>query len=821
VKLYRNVTLEMSLKPFKRADEAYCRSVLRRIFSQWSHLLIHAEQVSVLLWTADGSEILEYTGDLDSSLEWACYVGGANPIPGIARDDPEGLGLHSRSYLYTEHPPAFTLNWLRSLVSWIKQEGRSTTGLPVRVGETFDPGPEFAVSRFKYERHPEICMSRALWAGRFVTCYSRLAKDDRPYASFPDGVPDGTPFGTFLGRQSERFCSDIGFDYLWLSNGFGFGMDTWNAAGAIFDGRSFDPGGARDVYSSIFNFWNSFRAEFSLPVETRGTNMSTGMDLSSDAVPLRDIYAGKFGIEVPPNSPWAAIDGDFGLELSGWMSHIAVLPGTSFPFRLYTHDPWWMNSPWIDRYEGLPHDIYLPSAVSRLDSDGKVSTPDSLLLLTVDDSHGDLPERVPNEVVPELLRCRASAPDEPGPFLWVYPFDEYHHRLDRAADGDLQCVFFGDWFIRGAINRGAPINTVVSTAAFADLLRTDRSRLAGSVAIIPTAVEDPSFYDLLLSWMEEGGRVLLYGSATSLPPPILSLLGIQLSEPEEGEFEVLVQGPGDEFEHGALPSTIRHEPLVSDEGLRERFHPGVGEIKALVELRRGAERLPFAVSRGAIGPGGGTCVWIRGGNSFELPIKTSLPSRADPHRLADPSRYLRYVLDQFGYDIRFSSYGPEKMEPVLTCHRSAGAFFLSGYVPNTTTELRLRFPWGAPVLSSMDTRLRAGRSCYRFGRAFRSEIRIFVSGQDDGILSCAEIAPIMVGVNRRLLVRHLRDATIRFFFEEGAGERTTYYLSSYETQYDVAFPGIASKVREPRLDRSWGIDHHVLESLTGDLLISW
>jgi len=68
---YSNITLEMSLKPFKKNDKAYIRSVCQHAFKQWQSLLQHADTVSVMLWTSDGSEILDYSGDLTQELEWA------------------------------------------------------------------------------------------------------------------------------------------------------------------------------------------------------------------------------------------------------------------------------------------------------------------------------------------------------------------------------------------------------------------------------------------------------------------------------------------------------------------------------------------------------------------------------------------------------------------------------------------------------------------------------------------------------------------------------------------------------------------------------
>ena len=67
--MFYGVTLEMSLKPFKKTDEAYMRAVIANLFDQWRILIGEAKEVSVLLWTADGSEILDWHGDLDEEME--------------------------------------------------------------------------------------------------------------------------------------------------------------------------------------------------------------------------------------------------------------------------------------------------------------------------------------------------------------------------------------------------------------------------------------------------------------------------------------------------------------------------------------------------------------------------------------------------------------------------------------------------------------------------------------------------------------------------------------------------------------------------------
>ena len=63
--MFQNVQLEMSLKPFRQTDDAFIRKVCLDVFKQWRPLVKDAPTVSVMLWTADGSEILDYRCSLD------------------------------------------------------------------------------------------------------------------------------------------------------------------------------------------------------------------------------------------------------------------------------------------------------------------------------------------------------------------------------------------------------------------------------------------------------------------------------------------------------------------------------------------------------------------------------------------------------------------------------------------------------------------------------------------------------------------------------------------------------------------------------------
>ena len=104
--MFKRITLEMSLKPFKQKDDKYIKDVIAKILGQWTSLLCNATELSILLWCADGSEILDYSGDMDENMEWCRYIGGANRMRDNTKWDPEGIGLHSRAYYFMDDPNA-------------------------------------------------------------------------------------------------------------------------------------------------------------------------------------------------------------------------------------------------------------------------------------------------------------------------------------------------------------------------------------------------------------------------------------------------------------------------------------------------------------------------------------------------------------------------------------------------------------------------------------------------------------------------------------------------------------------------------------------
>ncbi len=809
----RKVNLEMSLKPFKDASDETADAVIATLFEQWRPLYKDASEISIMLWASDGSEILEYKGELDENFEWGKWIGVANPRwGGKESGDPEGLSIHKVPQLYMENPPEFSYRWLKRLIAKLKKQGGKLTGKPVKAIATFDPGPEFAISNFKFRDHTEICLANTLGKASFVCCYAKLKADSKPYAAYPKGIPEGLSFGKFLGKQSQKFLKDMGYDAIWLSNGFGFGLETWAYRGALFDGKAFSAERAPETRKKVLDFWGDFTEGCSFPVHTRGSNFPSGTDLSSDAVPIREIYR-TWKPQPPPNSPWAALNGDFGIELGGWMSHIAEVPDDkSYIFRFYTHDPWFMNSPWIDRYNRETHDIYLPLSISRINGEGKASRPDVVSLLTVDDSFGRMPDSVPDEVIPHIKTALSHAPDKPGPLVWVYPFDEIH---DMVAEGSrLDEIFFGDWFVCGAINQGLPLNTVASTDKLLKALESGSESFAESILFAPAAVVSRKCGKAIASFVERGGKAILYGPTSHACPEIKKLLNVKDAKPLAGQFKLSLDCQLDEVQEGAIPSETLHNPVVSGGGVSEVLDDEADKsVKAIARAAQGSETRVVALSRSRKEWKGGRVCWIRGSVSG-TPGGGHLLEQLDPARNFYPEALPRLMLSEFGWNIRFVKREWGARTPMTTVSRNGNAFYFSGYSPDSTASMKIRAPQGAPLFVGSEAVVENGASSCHQPKSWHRECRVFIEQEEKSFVSCAESCSVFPSVNRRLHIKGLKNATVRFFHEPGSEGKVQMLKDPHEPYLGGDFAAVR------KVDDSLGCRLEA-SGVSGSLMISW
>lgn len=738
------ICLEMSLKPFVYLDDEYIDSVCRCLFEQWKPLTDKASSVAVMLWTADGSEILEYDGDLDKTFNWCNLIGIGNPRK-EPENDLEFHNLHVRPVPYNEHMHDFSYRDLKRVISALKKVGRELTGFDIDVIETFDPGPEFAKSDFKFNRHTELAKGSIMGKNMWIHCAKTLKADNRKYASYPNGIPEGTPFGTFLGKQFAALGRDVGFDRIWLSNGFGFSLQSWNCCGEVFDGNCFDFEGAAEVKESISEFWRTFTAELGdMVIETRGSNLSAAMDISAHGCPMDDIY--KYNMIAPPNSPWAALNSRFGLELSGYLSRIAELPENGYLFRYYIHDPWWANSPWFDRYGKHPHDIYLPLSLARLDEKGKVTKPMGINLLSVDDSFGQLPEKCPAEVIPHLLNAMNDYPEYCGPVTWLYPFETYCDIGLRR--GEPHRIFMDDWFIESAIEYGFPISSVISDTNFS---KADAEVFTDTVIVTAVPDEDSLLEKCVMKALDSGIKVLLYGSMSKASKKLRMMLHIALAEPIEGEFTINEDLVFDKYEMNDLSKKLVHTALVSNGGLCEVAEDGAS-VKAYVVNEKGEKRIYSAYCD--------NLVWVRGSFPHNGDIKNSLPDIVSPVESFPPAILLRSALSLFGLKIGFSTFSAADKLPIIVFSDSSDSMFMTSFAQNMNVRTFVSTPLGAPVCTGCDAIVENDTSEMISPRWQHEELQIFVKQKEKSQILIKHEIIGGLKYDKRIVIRGLKDAVV-------------------------------------------------------------
>lgn len=123
------VGLETSLKPFPSWSEADLEATATTLFDQWRDLIGAARSVAVLLWIADGSEILEWDLDLDREVTWASSVGFSNTEYDAY---PHAVTPDNTAQPFRADVPALHYRDIRLLVATIRQVGERMLGCPCR-----------------------------------------------------------------------------------------------------------------------------------------------------------------------------------------------------------------------------------------------------------------------------------------------------------------------------------------------------------------------------------------------------------------------------------------------------------------------------------------------------------------------------------------------------------------------------------------------------------------------------------------------------------------------------------------------------------------
>jgi len=226
-----------------------------------------------------------------------------------------------------------------------------------------------------------------------------------------------------------------------------------------------------------------------------------------------------------------------------------------------------------------------------------------------------------------------------------------------------------------------------------------------------------------------------------------------------------------------------------------------------------AERLAAAAVRAA---SGAVVAWVRGTNPFTCPPGCRLP-RPDSHaEVFDSGTLMRVALACFGLELHAANLPRDRRPPLTTIVRHRNGLFLSGYWQDSAVRLKVRLPYGAPAPVGLDTELESGAAVVSGQRWRHLECRVFVDGQDRGVISCAERHSGDPRFVRRLYVGGLKNATVRFLPETGTLDRLEVLTGRVVYPYTIGVQPIRFDVH-----RDGPGEVVVIQGVSGELLFSW
>jgi len=237
----------------------------------------------------------------------------------------------------------------------------------------------------------------------------------------------------------------------------------------------------------------------------------------------------------------------------------------------------------------------------------------------------------------------------------------------------------------------------------------------------------------------------------------------------------------------------------------------LNDTKVLAKATQGSKYRDIAVLRKMSDWKGGSVYYVRGTNSASYAGGTLL-SNDDPEQWFTGGSLMRYGLSELGYSIFYKKHTANLKNPVNCISRNNNSYNFSGYVPNQTVEQKFKFPAGAPIFTGMETELKAGFSTYRFPKSWNKECRVFVE-QQDGIVSCKEMAPVEFKVNRKIEVSGLKDATIRIY----PGTDLEYYKAMPSNNH---YPQKQIVLDSKKSNDKTGTFYEY-KNITGQLVVTW
>ena len=699
---------------------------------------------------------------------------------------------------FIENPIHWTYADLKKLIVILKETVAERLSKEAWIGTIIDAGAEFVESDFKFKDHPEVMKNGKDLGlndifGSFVDCTARLKPDHYSYAAFPHGIPDGgVSFGEFLGSQIKSLSEAVGFDYVWFSNGLGFGFTPWESKGELFDEETFHYDKFAEINKQTLQFWKDFKLHSAnMPIGVRGTNNSVGFDLSVFGVSMKDVYDTAPILISPPNPPWGSVNP--GLEMTVYMSRIAKTATKQYGMRFYYNDTWFHSEPWYGYYAEEGFDILMPFKVTRINEMGQVESPKDINIFSLDDDKGGMDESQALEVTSYFNKALRRLPDQPGIVTWVYPFDELD-KLAKETPEHLHQVYFHDMYIRDIINQGFPLNTVISSENFIKLVHAQSTALDETILLIAAPREGTDLSECILKWLQLGKKIILYGSLKGCDPQLLDSLGVSLEDGIAGNLTLTTtegihsfkDGYGSGFQHLALTSGGDiQEILVDPTRSQAIFKVSDASHERLYALVSNQPERNFA--------------WIRGSVGL---IKNVL------HTDFAEAHLIHALLPHFEFKINNVFALPDRRSIVNLISRKDGAYYVTGHKPDDSTYAQYEFPKGAPLFLHTEALIENGKATYFLTKTFDYEVRFFVKQNKKAVIRCKEDQITSYKYKRAISIHSLEDARLYFLPPNNCADQMANLVFRNLTSGEL-------------LDWTFDGKGYVVENLTGNIEVMW
>lgn len=746
-KLYSNpymrgfvLSLEVTGKVWKSRDPKDVEEVCRKMFRIWERPIEHCDEVCVCMSFGNGEHILRWSGDMNDPVEWDRYKGHNNAKYAFPQENFGGIPLE----LYMENPLDMTYRDMKVICETLKRVCWEEHHRKCHLFTNFEPGPEFAESRFKYIEHPEILNKQGAAHGASIAYDGILHKDDYHYAAYPNGIPEGEPFSRFLGKQVNDFFQTFGYEGISLSNGLGFGTFPWTLNGRNFDGETFGLVDFKEEAEAMSQFWEIFGKEAPYPAAAQGTNWPVAADLATKCIPLKNYYD-KHYLSMPlANTVSVFFNDSVGFSMQSLLSRSSYADG--FRTYFYLNDMWYPQNPFEDYpYDGEAYDFYIPASMSMVDSTGKLENL-SGVAMSVNNEHGEFAEDTYVKFLPHYERALKYRPDKIGPLTLIYPFEEFHEAaLDKKY---LPMLYFTDCYTATAIDNGLPLNSVCAVGNFKKALENGILNETILYTVLP--MEGAAYCDELIDYIENGGQVLFYGSEKYADERVKRIIGFDTDSAIEGELvmhaSAVLEAVSDETLSGGI---LKHLPVESDGGVTSV----AVDCDVLAEVEKDGVCRAYMVEKSV---GKGKVVWVRG--SLPFSIKNGEEILYHDLQYISAPRLVRYALSRFGWNI-VQAFTEKSTPAQLMMWRHDNGLFFTGYAPDNTVDLGLMTPNGAPLLAGYTCEMRDGIAWYHIPTTLWKPCYVFVR-QDSGRIRCRHVYHSRKFMNCTYSVTGLQDAEV-------------------------------------------------------------